>query len=44
MAMLDLINEYLMLGTSTTHDTSVTLLLVATIWAAALIIKRQSRD
>lgn len=41
--MLDLINEYLMLGMDTSHVASPWLLAVASTWAAAQMMRRQVR-
>ncbi|RTL30340.1 MAG: hypothetical protein EKK47_10465 [Burkholderiales bacterium] len=43
--MLDLINDYLLLGVKSTADSqSVWTLTVATVLVAAMILSRQSRD
>jgi hypothetical protein len=40
--MLNLINEYLMLGADTSQSASPWLLALATTWAAAQLLRRQS--
>jgi len=42
--MLDLINDYLLIGVASPASESVWPLAVATVLVAAVILKRQSRD